>query len=161
VDGAGRACRQDPSRSAGAEEVVTADLVGVLAQQREHSRAQVARYSEIRAALEQLRVTATSRDRSVTVELAAGGTIVDLRLTPQAMERTPDALAGLILEVARSGMATVAAQTAARVEPLTGRRVDVSSIAQGRLPTLGAPQPTDGQFDEQRGADSRFLPEEE
>jgi DNA-binding protein YbaB len=115
----------------------TDGLVGALAAQRERSRAQVAQYHQIRAALETLRVSASSTDRSVTVELAAGGAIVDLRLTQQAMAKTPDTLAGTILEAIRVGLAEVAQRTAESVEPLTGRRVDVSAIAQGRLPSLG------------------------
>lgn len=108
----------------------------LVAEQRERSRAQVARYHEIRATLEKLRVSASSTDRSVTVEMAAGGAIVDLRLTQQAMSKTPDTLASTILEAIRLGLAQVAERTAAEVEPLTGRRIDVSAIAQGRLPSL-------------------------
>ena len=87
------------------------DMVGSLAAMQERSRDQVARYHQIRAALEQLRVTATSTDRSVTVEMAAGGAIVDLRLTQQAMSKTPDTLASTILEAIRLGLAQVAEQT--------------------------------------------------
>jgi DNA-binding protein YbaB len=148
-----------------AETATTPDgVVGALAAQRERSRAQVAQYHQIRAVLEKLRVSASSADRSVTVEMAAGGAIVDLRLTQQAMSKTPDTLAKTILEAIRLGLSQVAEQTAAQVEPLTGRRVDVSTIAQGRLPSLRS--------DAQRGAaptpsgspapaDPRFPPEEE
>jgi DNA-binding protein YbaB len=143
-------------------------VVGALAAQRERSRAQVAQYHQIRAALEQLRVSASSSDRSVTVEMAAGGAIVDLRLTQQAMSKTPDTLASTILEAIRLGLTQVAQQTSARVEPLTGRRVDVSAIAQGRLPSLrgadaeserdDAPEPV---ATPAAAADLRFPPEEE
>jgi DNA-binding protein YbaB len=104
--------------------------------QRERSRAQVEQYHQIRAALEKLRVRVSSADRSVRVELAAGGAIVDLRISEQAMDKSPDALAGAILEAIRLGLARVAERTAAEVEPLTGRRVEVSSVAAGRLPPL-------------------------
>jgi DNA-binding protein YbaB len=143
-------------------------VVGALAAQRERSRAQVAQYHQIRAALEQLRVSASSSDRSVTVEMAAGGAIVDLRLTQQAMSKTPDTLASTILEAIRLGLTQVAQQTSAHVEPLTGRRVDVSAIAQGRLPSLrgadaeserdDAPEPV---ATPAAAADLRFPPEEE
>jgi len=113
------------------------DVVGTLDAVRDRSRAQIARYQEIRAVLENLRVTAKSADSSVTVEMAAGGAIVDLRLTPQAMSKTPDTLASTILDTIRQGLAQVAERTAAEVEPLTGTRVDVASIAAGRLPALG------------------------
>lgn len=144
------------------------DVVAPLAAARERSRAQVARYHQIRAVLEKLRVTASSGDRTVTVEMAAGGAIVDLKLTQQAMAKTPDTLAATILEAIRTGLAQVAERTTAEVEPLTGRRVDVAAIAQGRLPSLSAPtteqqpeaQPEPVQASaEQRPA--RFLPEEE
>jgi DNA-binding protein YbaB len=149
-------------------------VVGALAAQRERSRAQVAQYHQIRAALEQLRVSASSSDRSVTVEMAAGGAIVDLRLTQQAMSKTPDTLASTILEAIRLGLAQVAEQTSARVEPLTGRRIDVSAIAQGRLPSLrGSDTEPGSESDGDRNdapepvatpaaaADLRFPPEEE
>jgi DNA-binding protein YbaB len=141
--------------------VTTAHDVGsALAAQRERSRAQVARYHQIRAALEQLRVTATSSDRSVTVEMAAGGAIVDLRLTAQAMSKTPETLSGAILEAIRAGLAKVAEQTAARVEPLTGRRIDVSAVTAGRLPSLESTD-TSLQRADNAVTDARFLPEEE
>lgn len=98
---------------------------------RERSRAQVAQYHELRAVLERLGVSATSSDRSVTVELAAGGAIVDLWLTPQAMAKTPQALAGTILEAIRLGLTKVAVRTVAEVEAA------------------------------RRQADARFLPEED
>jgi DNA-binding protein YbaB/uncharacterized protein YukE len=79
------------------------DVVAPLAAARERSRAQVAQYHQIRAVLEKLRVTATSVDRTVTVEMAAGGAIVDLRLTSQAMAKTPETLAATILEAIRAG----------------------------------------------------------
>ncbi len=75
----------------------------------------------------------------MTVELAAGGAIVDLTLTSQAMAKTPETLASTILEAIRSGLAEVAERTSAEVAPLTGRRVDVAAIAQGRLPELSQP----------------------
>jgi DNA-binding protein YbaB len=144
--------------TANATETARADG-GPLAAARERSRAQVAKYHEIRAALEKLRVTASSIDRSVTVELAAGGAIVDLTLTAQAMRKTPQTLAGAILEAIRVGLAEVAERTTAEVEPLTGRRVDVAAIAQGRLPALGT---TASEQPPARSADAdRFLPEEE
>lgn len=116
---------------------VVAPAGDVVAAARERSRAQVAQYHQIRAVLEKLRVSATSTDRSVTVELAAGGAIVDLHLTRQAMAKTPEALASTILEAIRTGLAQVAERTSAEVAPLTGRRIDVAAIAQGRLPSLG------------------------
>ena len=142
--------------------------VGPLAAARERSRAQVAQYHQIRAVLEKLRVSATSTDRSVTVELAAGGAIVDLRLTRQAMAKTPETLASTILEAIRIGLAEVAERTTAEVAPLTGRRVDVAAIAQGRLPSLSqdAPGQPDAAADPapsapSRGESERFLPEED
>jgi DNA-binding protein YbaB len=151
------------------QSVTTArDVVPPLAAARERSRAQVAQYHQIRAALEKLRVSATSTDRSVTVELAAGGAIVDLRLTRQAMEKTPEKLAGTILEAIRIGLADVAERTTAEVAPLTGRRVDVAAIAQGRLPSLAQDTPDQpaapiepAPTSQSRGDSDRFLPEED
>lgn len=145
------------------------DVVAPLAAARERSRAQVAQYHQIRAVLEKLRVSASSTDRSVTVEMAAGGAIVDLKLTQHAMAKTPDTLAATILEAIRIGLAQVAERTTAEVEPLTGRRIDVAAIAQGRLPSLSAPpserQPQAQAEPEQAPAvqqpSARFLPEEE
>lgn len=143
--------------------------------QRKRSRAQIAQYHQIRAVLEKLRVSASSTDRSVTVELAAGGAIVDLRLTQQAMSKTPDTLASTILEAIRLGLAQVAERTAAEVEPITGRRIDVSAVVQGRLPSLsGVDDPASGNTPAAGSppiapvtapasapADPRFPPEEE
>ncbi len=138
------------------------DVAAPLAAARERSRAQVAQYHEIRAVLEKLRVSATSADRSVTVELAAGGAIVDLKLTAQAMAQTPQTLASTILEAIRIGLAQVAERTSAEVAPLTGRRVDVGAIAQGRLPSLDEPstEPLTPAADD-RAPDVRFLPEDD
>lgn len=136
------------------------DVGSALNAQRERSRAQVARYHEIRAALEQLRVTAQSADRTVTVELAAGGAIVDLRISPQAMSKTPETLSSTVLEAIRIGLAKVAEQTTARVQPLTGRRIDVAAIAAGRLPALGSDADSDNSA-APAAADARFAPEEE
>jgi DNA-binding protein YbaB len=153
-----RESRQTNRQGDEATTVTTAHDVGsALAAQRERSRAQVARYHEIRAALEHLRVTASSADRSVIVEMAAGGAIVDLRLTAQAMSKTPETLSTTILEAIRAGLATVAEQTAARVEPLTGRHIDLSAVSAGRLPALGATPEVAGTTE----TDVRFLPEEE
>lgn len=147
---------------AASDAAASGDVAASLVAARERSRAQVAKYHEIRAVLEKLRVSATSTDGTVTVDLAAGGAIVDLRLTRQAMSKTPQTLAATILEAIRLGLAEVAERTTAEVEPLTGRRVDVAAIAQGRLPSLGAP--TAGQAATgapTAPADTRFLPEEE
>jgi len=152
------------AQDANAREATARDLV---ADMRERSRAQVAQYHQIRAALEGLRVSASSTDRSVTVELAAGGAIVDLRLTQQAMSKTPETLATTILEAIRLGLAQVAERTAAEVEPLTGRRIDVSVVVQGRLPSLGGGAEAAGAAREPvpspAGAptDARFMPEED
>jgi DNA-binding protein YbaB len=133
-----------------------------LAAARDRSRAQVAQYHQIRAVLEKLRVSATSADRSVIVELAAGGAIVDLKLTAQAMAKTPQTLATTILDAIRIGLAEVAERTSAEVAPLTGRRVDVAAIAQGRLPSLGqdSPEPQ-APASSDPARDDRFLPEED
>jgi DNA-binding protein YbaB len=140
--------------------------VGPLAAARERSRAQVAQYHQIRAALEKVRVQASSADRSVTVELAAGGAIVDLRLTSQAMAKTPQLLASTILEAIRIGLAQVAERTSAEVAPLTGRHVDVSAIAQGRLPSLSIDAPADAAVaaepePQQSAPAGRFVPDED
>lgn len=142
------------------------DEVAPLAAARERSRAQVAQYHQIRAALEKLRVRASSTDRSVTVELAAGGAIVDLTLTSQAMAKTPATLASTILEAIRSGLAEVAERTSAEVAPLTGRRIDVGTIAQGRLPAL-SDEAADGvdrgapAGDPPSATGARFVPDED
>jgi DNA-binding protein YbaB len=138
------------------------DIVAPLAAVRERSREQVARYHQIRAALEKLRVSASSTDNTVTVEMAAGGAIVDLTLTRQAMVKSPDTLAATILEAIRIGLAEVAERTSAEVEPLTGRRVDVGAIAQGRLPALATPGTDQVSAGAARDPSAdRFLPEEE
>lgn len=130
----------------------------LLTAQRERSRAQIARYHEIRAALEKVRVLASSTDRTVTVEMAAGGAIVDLRITERAMDKSPEVLANTILDAIRRGLAKVAERTAAEVEPLTGHRVDIASVASGRLPSLSVAAQRDVTDNDDA---ARFLPEED
>jgi DNA-binding protein YbaB len=112
----------------------TESVRDMVAEQQMRSREQIARYEHIRSILERIRVTGESTDRSVSVVLAAGGTIVDLGITPQAMRKTPETLSATIMEAIGIGLAQVAARTAAEVEPLTGHRVDIAAITSGRLP---------------------------
>jgi len=55
----------------------------------------------------------------------------------------------------------VAERTTAEVEPLTGRRVDVAAIAQGRLPSLSTAQPTPEPDVQHAVQPARFLPDED
>lgn len=96
-----------------------------------------ANYERIRKLLSALRVSVTSPDRSVTVDVITGGHLADLRLTPQALHKTPEALASVILETVRAGAAKIAERTLAEVGPLTSGQIDVRAVAAGQLPPLG------------------------
>jgi DNA-binding protein YbaB len=110
----------------------------MVAEQQLRSREQIARFEHIRSILERIRVTGESPDRSVSVTLGAGGTIVGMGISPQAMRKQPEVLAATIMDAIKVGLAQVAARTAAEVEPLTGHRVDIAAITSGRLPSRGA-----------------------
>lgn len=118
----------------------------MIAAQQARSREQIARYEQVRAVLERLRVTGESTDGTVSVQMGAGGAIHDIKITDVGMSKTAETLAATILEAIRAGLAKVAERTAAEVEPLTGRRVDVAAVAAGRLPSVAPAGRVDSRF---------------
>lgn len=72
------------------------------------------------AELKTLRARATSPDRGVSVELAPGGRLERLTITPEAMRHGPDQLAAMISETIRSAHAAVAEQMQQTLQPLIG-----------------------------------------
>ncbi len=100
------------------------------------------RYREIRGALEELHVRAESNDRSVSVEMGAGGVVLAINLSDQALRRSPQALAQLLLETINSGMRQVADLTNEVVSPyVSGSNLNVQAITSGRLPAIADEQP--------------------
>lgn len=78
------------------------------------------RADETQAQLKTLRAQVSSPDRSVSVEMAPGGRLERLSLTPQAMQYGPEQLAALISETIRKGHAAVAEQMQDTMRPLVG-----------------------------------------
>lgn len=75
---------------------------------------------ETQARLKALRTRTTSADQSVTVEMAPGGRVERLSLSPQAMQHGPDRLAALITETIRQAHGEVAQQMQETLRPLIG-----------------------------------------
>jgi DNA-binding protein YbaB len=75
---------------------------------------------ETQTRLKQLRAQVSSPDRSVSVEMAPGGRLQRLSLTPQAMQYGPNQLAALITETIRTAQTEVAEQMQETLHPLIG-----------------------------------------
>ncbi|OLF16377.1 hypothetical protein BU204_17025 [Actinophytocola xanthii] len=78
------------------------------------------RAEETQTRLKQLRAQVSSPDRSVSVEMAPGGRLERLSLTPQAMQYGPNQLAELITETIRTAQTAVAEQMQETLHPLIG-----------------------------------------
>ncbi|SDJ43299.1 Conserved DNA-binding protein YbaB [Frankineae bacterium MT45] len=93
------------------------------------------RYVEIRNALAQLQVKATSEDGTVAVEMGAGGAVRAVTLTEQAMQKSPEALSRLLLETINSAMQQIADKTNEVVSPFVSNSgLDLQAITSGRVP---------------------------
>ncbi|OLF14019.1 hypothetical protein BLA60_02240 [Actinophytocola xinjiangensis] len=78
------------------------------------------RAEQTQAELRTLRARATSPDRGVSVEMAPGGRLERLVITPEAMRNGPDQLAAMITETIRGAHAAVAEQMQQTLQPLIG-----------------------------------------
>lgn len=78
------------------------------------------RAEETQAQLKALRAHVTSPDRVVTVEMAPGGRLERLTLSPEASRYGPNQLAEVITETIRRGHAEVAEQMQDTMRPLIG-----------------------------------------
>ena len=100
--------------------------------ERAKAAAQRLRYNEIRAALEEVRVQVQAADRSFTA----------VRLTDEAMDKTPEVLARELVATLNEGMRQIAARTNEVVRPfLSSSDLDLAAITSGRLPRAVEPPP--------------------
>jgi DNA-binding protein YbaB len=75
---------------------------------------------ETQARLRTLRSRTTSADQSVTVEMAPGGRLERLALSPQAMRHGPERLAALITDTIQQAHGEVAERMRETLQPLVG-----------------------------------------
>jgi len=93
------------------------------------------RYNEIKDELEGLRVQVESPDKSVAIELGAGGAILGIRLRDSAMEKRPRALSEELLRTINAGVQQVAEMTNELVGQFLSRPdSDLAAVTSGRLP---------------------------
>lgn len=86
----------------------------------------VGRYAEMKDEITQIRATANSADRTVTVVAGPGGSVLDVKLSEQALRAgSPQALAGSIMSAIRLAVADAARQQAAVVQKYVGDRLDI------------------------------------
>jgi DNA-binding protein YbaB len=81
------------------------DAIARVNQQIVEAQERAAKASEVRAEMDALRGTATSPRGEVVATADVSGRLVDLELTPDAIDRTPTALAALILATAKAAAA--------------------------------------------------------
>lgn len=100
------------------------------------------RYNEIRSLLEEVRVHVQAVDRSFSIEMGAGGAVLAVHLTEDAMSQAPEALSRALVATINEGMRRIAAHTNELVAPyLSGADLDVAAIMSGRLPAAAQPPP--------------------
>lgn len=75
---------------------------------------------ETQARLRTLRARTTSADQAVTVDMAPGGRLERLTLSPEAMQYGPERLAALITDTIRQAHGAVAEQMQETMRPLIG-----------------------------------------
>lgn len=81
---------------------------------------QAAKADELQSAVENVRGTATSADRSVTVTAASSGAVLDLQLDAQAARQSHVVLQKTILSTIREATRNAAEQLDEVAEPLLG-----------------------------------------
>lgn len=108
----------------------------------------LAGYQQMKEQMAQLRVTAVSPDRVVTVVAGPGGAVLDLQLGPEAQRVPPPALSRTIMSTIRTAVADSARRSAELVQQFAGDRIDIAERVNkvqeevfGAPPTEQAPPP--------------------
>ncbi|WP_414935941.1 YbaB/EbfC family nucleoid-associated protein [Amycolatopsis sp. cmx-11-51] len=81
---------------------------------------QFAKVGEMQAELAELESVATSPDRSVTVVAGPGGSVKDIRLSPEALRQQPQQLAATLLSTLHTAVADAARKQAGIVDEQFG-----------------------------------------
>jgi DNA-binding protein YbaB len=87
----------------------------------------VGRYAEMKDEIAQIRATAHSTDRNVTVVAGPGGSVIDVKLSEHSLRAgSPQSLGGSIMSAIRLAVADAARQQAAIVQRYVGDRVNIA-----------------------------------
>ncbi|GAA2345411.1 hypothetical protein GCM10009854_22820 [Saccharopolyspora halophila] len=78
----------------------------------------------LQSAMQEMRGTASSQDRSVTVTVAPSGAVLDLKLEPNAVRRSANELQQQIMAVIREATATAAEQLDQAAAPILGEQYE-------------------------------------
>ncbi|MFS8099833.1 YbaB/EbfC family nucleoid-associated protein [Lentzea alba] len=92
----------------------------------QHVDKQFANIGEMQQQLTEMEAVATSADRAVTVVAGPSGTIKAIRLTDQAMRRSPQALAAELMSTLQQAVAEAARRQAGIVEGAIGTDMKLS-----------------------------------
>ncbi|GGP57916.1 YbaB/EbfC family nucleoid-associated protein [Saccharothrix coeruleofusca] len=87
----------------------------------------LAGYQQMKEQMAQLRVTAISPDRAVTVVAGPGGAVLDLQLGPEAQRMPPPALSRTIMSTIRTAVADSARRSAELVQQFAGDQIDIAA----------------------------------
>lgn len=85
----------------------------------------LAGYQNMKERMAQLRVTAVSPDRVVSVVAGPGGSILDVQLQPDAQRIPPHALSRVIMSTLQQAVAESARRSAEVVQEFAGDQVDI------------------------------------
>ncbi|MEB3367567.1 YbaB/EbfC family nucleoid-associated protein [Saccharopolyspora mangrovi] len=83
---------------------------------------QAAKATQLQSAVQDMRGTASSEDRSVTVSVAPSGAVLDLQLAPNAVRKQAHELQQQIMDAIRRATANAADQMNEAVAPVLGDR---------------------------------------
>lgn len=83
------------------------------------------RYAGMKEEMAAVRASVTSPDRNVTVVAGAGGTVLDVRLSQQVMQSSPQVLSSSVMTTLRLAVAEGARQQAAIVQRYMGDRMNI------------------------------------
>ncbi|MBB4678847.1 YbaB/EbfC family nucleoid-associated protein [Crossiella cryophila] len=87
---------------------------------------------EMQERLGQLEASVTSRDRTVTVTAAAGGTVTGIQLSPDAVRQPAPALAATIMSTLNAAVAEAVRRQAGIVDETVGAAFGLSATEQVR-----------------------------
>lgn len=83
-------------------------------------------YQHMKEEIRQLRASASSPDRAVTIVAAPGGSIIDVQLSPEAMRQPHHALARTFLTTVQQAVAQSARLSAEVVQRYAGDQIDIA-----------------------------------
>ena len=116
---------------------------------KESARQRMRSFEGLREELGRIRAIVHSPDGSVAVAAGAGGTVQDIRFSPQALALGPDGLRAAVMSTLRQAIAQAARQQAQLTQQVVGDDLDVvgrvraaQAQAAQQGPVIPPPQPT-------------------